>query len=491
VSVTSTASTTSETGAVLTAPVGPASASGPRLGSARLPLLYAALAVAAAGVLATRVDPLLAVALVAFPPLCVALLRVPLLGLALPLVVAPVGLTPLPVGGLQVIHLAIITAIGGTVVALLSRKVPFRPPLTLVFGAVFVAAMFAATVVGVNPLASIRVAANFLLGVCLAVCVGTVVRGNVSGLRWLLRGWALAATVLVAPALPSALRVSDRFDGSLVAGRVQGAFAQPNDFGEFALLGSVAAGALIVSSPLRRDRLLGVVGLLVGLAGVAVSFSRGAWLGGIATLLAVAVLSPRSRRAVVGLVTLIPLALVVGALLGAQPFPTLVARLDSLLIGAENPADDRPVIYAQAVHVFLTHPVLGVGPGGFLATNYDSGSLLIRRTYLHGHNVVLTVAAEDGIVGVLALLAFTVALAATVVAARRRLLALGAVTLNARLSILAAGLVGAAVHGLVDVSYTNPLLIPLLWFLAGLVAGESARVLDQRPRPDGPDVVVP
>ena len=116
----------------------------------------------------------------------------------------------------------------------------------------------------------------------------------------------------MAPALPSALRVSDQFDGSLVAGRVQGAFAQPNDFGEFALLGSVAAGALIVSSPLRRDRLLGAVGLLVGLAGVAVSFSRGAWLGGIVALLAVAVLSPSSRRAVVGLVTLIPVALVVG-----------------------------------------------------------------------------------------------------------------------------------------------------------------------------------
>ena len=160
------------------APVAPAPASGPRLGRARLPLLYAGLAVAAACVLATRVEPVLAVALVLFPPLCVALFRVPLLGLALPLVVAPVGLTPLPVGGLQVIHLAIITAIGGTVVAVLSRKVPFRPPLTLVFGAVFVAAMFAATVVGVNPLASIRVAANFLLGVCLAVCVGTVVRAE-------------------------------------------------------------------------------------------------------------------------------------------------------------------------------------------------------------------------------------------------------------------------------------------------------------------------
>lgn len=414
----------------------------------------------------------------------------PLLGLALPLVVAPVGLTPLPVGGLQVIHLATITAIGGTVLAVLSGTVRFRPPVTLVLGALFVAAMFAATVVGVNPLASIRVATNYLLGVCLAVCVGLVVRGNDSSLRWLLRGWTLAAAVLVVPALPSALRVSDRFSGSLVSGRVQGAFAQPNDFGEFSLLGAVAAGALVASSTLRRDRLLGGVGLAVCLAGVAVSFSRGTWVGGLAALVAVAVLSPSSRRAVIGLLTLVPVALVLGATLGAQPFPTLVARLVSLVTGAANPADDRPILYAQAWHVFLTHPVLGVGPGGFLATNHSADSLLIRRTYLHGHSVVLTVAAEDGIVGVLALLALTVALAATVLAARRRLLAVGAATLNARVAILAAGLVGVAVHGLFDVVYTNPLLIPLLWFLAGLVAGECARVLDQHPRPGGrPDLV--
>ena len=487
-------SVTSTTGDVRTASVAPAAGLSPSRGTGRagLSLLYAALAVAAVSVLASRVPLVEAVALVAFPPLCLVLLRVPLLALALPLVVAPVGLTPLPVGGLQVIHLATITAIGGTVLAILAGRVGFRPPASLMFGAMFVAAMFAATVVGVNPLASIRVAANYLLGVCLAVCVGLVVRGSASSLRWLLRGWTLAATVLIAPALPSALRVSDRFGGSLVSGRVQGAFAQPNDFGEFSLLGAVAAGALLATSTLRRDRLLGVVGLAVCLSGVAVSFSRGTWLGGLAALLAIAVLSPRTRLAVGGLLTLIPVALLVGTALGAQPFPTLVARLVGLVTGASNPADDRPILYAQAWHVFLTHPVLGVGPGGFLATNYSADSLLIRRTYLHGHSVVLTVAAEDGIIGVLALLALTVALGATVLAARRRLLAVGAVTLNARLAVLAAGLVGVAVHGLFDVVYTNPLLIPLAWFLAGLVAGESARIIDQHPRPGGGrPVVVP
>lgn len=415
-----------------------------------------------------------------------ALLKAPLVALALPIVVAPVGLTPLPVGGLQVIHLATVAAIGGAVLAVVAREVRFRPPATLAYGAALVAVMFAATVTALDPLASLRVAANFLLGICLALSVGLVVRDKGASLLWLLRAWTLAAVVLVVPALPSALQVSDRFSGSLVSGRVQGAFSQPNDFGEFSLLGAIAAGALLASSPLRRDRLLGVASLLVSLAGLAVSFSRGAWLGGIAALLVVAVLAPRLRLAVAGLVVTIPLALALGAFLGAQPFPTLADRVLSLATGADNPADDRPVLYAQAWHVFTTHPLLGVGPGGFLATNHDAGSLLIRRTYLHGHNVVLTIAAEDGIIGVLALLALTVALGLTVLAARRRLLAVGAHTENARLAVLAAGLVGIAVHGMVDVVYTNPLLIPLAWFLVGAVAGESARVLDRLPLVAGP-----
>ena len=416
-----------------------------------------------------------------------ALLKAPLVGLALPVLVAPVGLTPLPVAGLQVIHLAIVAAVGGTLLALAAREVRFRPPVTLAFGGLFVAVMFAATVAAVDPLASLRVAANFLLGIALATSVALVVRDKASALRWLLRAWTLAAVVLVVPALPSAVRVSDRFGGSLVSGRVEGVFAQPNDFGEFSLLGAVASFALIVSGSLRRDRLLGAVGMTACLSGLAVSFSRGAWLGGLAALLVVAALSPRSRVAVGALLTAIPAALVAGALLGAQPFPTLAERVVSLATGAANPADDRPILYAQAFHVFLTHPLLGVGPGGFLETNHGADSMLIRRTYLHGHSVVLTDAAEDGVIGVLALLALTVALALAVLAARRRLLAAGATTLNARLAVLAAGLVGIAVHGLVDVVYTNPLLIPYAWLLAGLVAGECARVGDLLPDPDRPD----
>jgi O-antigen ligase len=219
----------------------------------------------------------------------------------------------------------------------------------------------------------------------------------------------------------------------------------------------------------------------VSLAGVGASFSRGTWLGALAALLTVAALSPRLRAWAALLIGLIPVGLLLGAALGARPFPTIVARFVSLIAGGANPADDRPILYAQALRVFAAHPVLGIGPGGFLATNHDAESILIRRTYLHGHSVLLTIAAEVGLIGAFALLAFTIALALSTLAARSRLLAAGDSAANARLAVLAAGLVGVAVHGLVDVVYMNPLLIPLAWLLTGLVAGETARTADRYP----------
>ena len=87
-----------------------------------------------------------------------------------------------------------------------------------------------------------------------------------------------------------------------------------------------------------------------------------------------------------------------------------------------------------------------------------------------------------GIVGVLGLLGFTVALGFVVLRTRRVLLSSGRFSAepeSSRVAILAAGLMGVAVHGLVDFVYTNPYLIPLAWFQAGLVAGLCAGFADR------------
>jgi O-antigen ligase len=426
--------------------------------------------------------PTIAVLIVVVVLGALAVLRFPIVALALPVVVAPVGLRAIPgAGGMQVIHIAVLAALGGLAVAFANGSVRFRPPAAMGFGLLFVAAMFASTIFSETPLVSLRVSVNHMLGAFLAVAVAVVVRGSRESMLWVMRGWILAGILLIVPALPSALLASEVFGGSLVQGRVQGAFSQPNDYGEFCLLTAVVAGALLAGRHPAWDRWLGFAGLFAGVAGGAVSFSRGTWLGAAGCLFAVAVLSPQLRRRVFGLVVGLLAFLLLGAWVGQAPFPTLVSRLLGIFIGATNPEDDRPLIYEQGIRIFRENHVFGVGPGGYLSASQEAGSPLIRHTYIHSHNILLTVAAEVGIVGVIALLSFTAALAVATLTARKRLLAVGDTSENATLAILAGGLVGIAVHGLIDVVYTNPLLIPLAWFLAGLVAGLTAQIMDRIP----------
>ena len=441
-------------------------------------LVIALLLGVAASLAAAVTGPLLPAAGLLVIIVAAALLRYPLVCLALPIVIAPVGLMELPFGGFQFIHVATLAAIAGVLIAVVTGQVRLRPPATAALGLFFVPAMFASAIFSGNPMASLKVGANYLFGASLAIAAAVVVRGSARSMLWLLRCWALASAILVVPALTTLSNVSAAFSGSLVSGRVRGVFKQPNDFGEFAMLGFVASLALVISSPYRRDRVLGSIAMLINLAGVGVSFSRGTWIGLLGCLLTIAVLSPRLRGWTIGFTAGMPVTVVVGALLGIAPFPTILYRLQSLLTGAVNPADDRLILYVHAWDLFVSHPLLGIGPGRFLSSNYDAGSELIRRTYLHGHSVILTVAAEIGLIGVVTLLMFTLALAASTLVARSRLLKARFVVTNARLAVLAGGLVGIAVPGRFAVVSTSPLLIPLAWFLAGLVSGETTRVLD-------------
>ena len=433
--------------------------------------------------LAATVGPPIALAVVAVVLMLtvavLALVRNPAIALGLPLVAAPVGLLAVPgVAGLQVVHLATLTAVVIVYAGALAGKVPFDPPLALGWGLVFVAALFASSMVSSHPMASLSVSVNHLLGVSLAIAAAVVVRGSAGSLVWLLRGWSVAAVVMIAPALPSAAAATDRFGGSLVEGRVQGVFDQPNDFGEFGMLGAVASAALLAAAVTRLDRWMGAFGLVVGLAGVAVSFSRGTWLGLAGGLLVAALLSKQLRHWILLTGAAVAGVVVAGSVAGIAPFPALLSRFLGLAEGASNPEDDRAVVYAHALTEFQQHPWFGIGPGGFEVSTYDPGSELILRTYIHAHNILLAIAVEVGIFGVLAMLALTVTLGVSALHARSLLLAgrdERAVTI---LAILSAGLVAMAFHGLIDVVYTNPLLIPLIWLLGGIVAGLAARAVD-------------
>jgi hypothetical protein len=105
--------------------------------------------------------------------------------------------------------------------------------------------------------------------------------------------------------------------------------------------------------------------------------------------------------------------------LPASPLLSIVVeRAASFVDGRRNPYDDRPEIWREAIRQIVLRPVLGSGPGGYplLALRTRDGVATVAPN--HAHDLALTLAAEQGLVGVVALAA---AIAVVVIAVVRTL----------------------------------------------------------------------
>ena len=211
-------------------------------------------------------------------------------------------------------------------------------------------------------------------------------------------GYLIAAGLAAAIGVLAVFRVlpnSEIFfrDASMV--RVQSTFGDPNVFAPF-LVGAI----LLVLVPLvhgERMRLIHVAVLGLCLAGVALSFSRGAWLHlAISLVVFVAfelfVIGDRraNHRLMVGLVIGAPLGV------GALALLLLNADLDAYLFDRLSfQAYDRTRFGNQYLTLELADQFLfGLGPGQFTAPRFTQDA----------HNVYLKVLIENGVVGLLAML---------------------------------------------------------------------------------------
>ncbi len=317
-------------------------------------------------------------------------------------------------------------------------------------------------------------------------------------LRWII------GAILLAGAAQAALGIYQyRFRGEgpesfLLSGtlyRAYGTFEQPNPFGGYLgliwpLAAGLALGALahsltpnqvtrhssflirrsllsIPHSPLTtRHFLLSLLCLLLAvliLAGLYVSFSRGAWLGAAGAALVMAAFWP--RRLSVGL-GLVGVAVLGGWLLmdaGIVPV-SLTARLANVAdfvnvrdVRGVNINDanfallERLAHWQAAQHMIAAHPWLGVGLGNY-AGAYPQAALANWPFHLsHAHNIYLHTWAETGVLG----LAAYVSLWATVI-----MLTLFTLRRNSGLRRgLALGLLGVwahlLIHQIVDNLHVN------------------------------------
>lgn len=239
--------------------------------------------------------------------------------------------------------------------------------------------------------------------------------------------------------------------GGLELPRPVGTLGNANAFGAFLvlLLPMVLGRLASIRKPLPRTLLaVYAVGVVVMLL---LSFSRGAWIGGAVALLVWGVLRFPVRRTWAKIPSRTRRILLVTGIIVITV--TLLFTIQSFSILGRG-LELRTWIYETALHIFSQNPLAGSGLFTFGAGLSQYNSLPPAEPHSHAHNVILQVAAELGIIGLVAL-AFT---AWAILRAALR-------TMRDRDSIAVMGLAafaGFIAHQMVDL----PAMMPALALLA-------------------------
>ncbi len=251
--------------------------------------------------------------------------------------------------------------------------------------------------------------------------------------------------------------------------RAGGPFGQPAYLGAACLLvGPLAAAAACDREETRGWRRIGAVGTAGALLALALSQTRGAWVGAAIAVIAIVVQERRrllrlGRSAIAAAVALTALAIAIGV---ATPLGGRAASAFDLSHGTSASRFDE---WRIATHAIADHPVLGLGPEGYRVVFPQEVDAAYVRKYGvavypdRAHNGVLDVTLAGGLGSgllLVALLAF---------ALRHAWRALG------RRDPLDVALGGAVIAYVVQQQFLFPLaeLDPILWVLVGMLVART------------------
>ncbi|HYV14901.1 MAG TPA: O-antigen ligase family protein [Conexibacter sp.] len=241
--------------------------------------------------------------------------------------------------------------------------------------------------------------------------------------------------------------------------RTNSVFFDPNIYGRFLVVAMLAVAATLVRSSRTRTVGVGAVVLAALWGGLVLTLSQsslGALLVGLGTL---AVLQWGPRRTLVSAAA-VAVAGVAAVLLTPSTFGVNLHNLDSSSGG-------RTPLVRGGAELFAQRPIAGHGSGSFVHEYRHHEHHVAPDAATASHTIPITIAAEQGVIGVLAYLAL-------LAAALARLLR-GAAASPARAAIAAAFL-ALLFHTLVYAAFLED---PMTWALLGvgtaLAAGVPAR----------------
>jgi len=203
----------------------------------------------------------------------------------------------------------------------------------------------------------------------------------------------------------------------------------------------VTLGRLLASDN-RRNQSLYIGALLLMLACMVFTYSRGAWLA-LAGAMAVLSLLYNPR---------LLLLMGAGSLAAAQMVPGIGSRLAYMFSSeylASSGKAGRIALWQKGLDKFLQDPLLGSGFGTY------GGAVAARRIpgSVYTDNFYLKTAVESGLIGLMALLWLLACTFRCGYAAYRKI----------------SGLIGVALHNSVENIFEVPMMATYFWFLSGVL----------------------
>lgn len=247
--------------------------------------------------------------------------------------------------------------------------------------------------------------------------------------------------------------------------RAAATFTNPNIMSEYLVMAIPFAALCGFHGARTRSKLVARFCLLLALLGVAVSFSRGAYLALLAMLLLIIVTNLRR-------VTPLLLSLVAAASLVPE---AIIARFMAIGSVTDSSISQRFAAWDIAVQAIIESPLTGLGPG---ISNFAEYVQAMGVNVPHAHNVILQILLEGGFIAL-----FLLVLVAT------KVLQSGIELLNHSPKTHLFGVfflvfaISFVVYGMVDYPFLCPKLVGPFLMILGLTDATSALYLQRSTTP--------
>jgi O-antigen ligase len=233
------------------------------------------------------------------------------------------------------------------------------------------------------------------------------------------------------------------------------------------LVGLVAIGLALHETARRRKLLLAGAATVI-VAGLVLSFTRGAWIGFGAGLMLLTWMHSR-RTFVIAAAGMTAVVLVLIAV-----SPGLRARVISITnVETDWSNLGRIRIWRTTADVIATAPVLGVGDGNYRAAMAPYLARYGAKAHSHPHNALLQQWATKGLIGLAAYIAIWFVFFHATVRALPRAQGL-------ERGLLAGGIAAVTafhLNGLFESNFNDSEVAMMLWFIVGIVLWARQRTL--------------